>query len=257
MNNLILQERNEGVLLITLNNPKKKNAFNAEAWIGLAEALITAKSNPEINAVVITGAEKDFSAGQDLSDLTGKDEAGLSPYQHTEKALLDFDKPLLMCAKGIAVGGGGTILLHADILYVGESLRFRLPFTSLGIAPEFGSSYLLQANLGAQRAAEILLCAEWLNAEQVVDYGIAARKFSDDELLDKTLEKAHAIAKLAPNALRESKRCIKQAQRQNLEAAYQMESDSMDKLRGSEENTEAIMALFEKREPDFSKLINN
>ncbi|BFM14871.1 enoyl-CoA hydratase [Maricurvus nonylphenolicus] len=254
MSELILQELNEGVLLITLNNPKKKNAFNAEAWIGLAETLNSAKDNPEINVVVITGAGKDFSAGQDLGDLTGKDDAGLSPYQHTERALLDFDKPVLMCAKGVAVGGGGTILFHADIAYVGESLRFRLPFTSLGLAPEFGSSYLLQANIGAQRAAEILLCAEWLDADQAVECGIAARKFSDDELLDKTLEKAHTIAKLAPNALRESKRCIKLAQRQHLEAAYKMESDSMDKLRGSEENTEAIMALFEKREPDFKKL---
>lgn len=254
MNSLILQELNESVLLITLNNPKKKNAFNAEAWIGLAEAINTAKDNPEVNVVVVTGAGKDFSAGQDLSDFTGKDEAGLNPYQHTEKALMDFDKPLLMCAKGVAVGGGGTILFHADIVYVGESLRFRLPFASLGLPPEFGSSYLLQANIGAQRAAEILYCAEWLDADQVVEFGIAARKYNDDELLNKTLEKAHAINKLAPNALRESKRCLKLAQRQSLEAAYRIEDEAMDKLRGSAENTEAITAFIEKRQPDFKNL---
>jgi len=199
----------------------------------------------------MTGAGDDFSSGQDLSDFPVKDASGRLPYRYTEQAFLEFDKPLLMCAKGLAIGGGGTMLFHADIVYVGESLRFRLPFAALGLAPEFGSSYLLQANIGAQRAADILYSADWLNADQALEFGMAARKFSDAELLDKTLEKARAIAQLAPNALRESKRCLKQAQQQAIEAAYHREGEAMDRLAGGPENTEAITAFIEKRAPKW------
>ena len=251
MNTQLLQKLNDGVLLITINNPKKKNSFSAEAWLTLAEALNTAITNDEVKVVVLTGASNDFSAGQDLSDATGKDDAGLRPFQYLEKALLEFDKPLLMCPKGVAVGGGATMLFHADIVYIGESLRFKLPFASLGIAPELGSTYLLQANIGAQQAAEILLSAEFLNADQVVEAGIAAKKFSDEELLEKTLQKATAIAQQAPNALREIKRCLKLSQRQGIEAAFQAESEAMDKLLGGAENIEAIAAFMEKRQPKW------
>lgn len=251
MSDALLQEINDGVLLVTFNNAQKKNAFNTAAWLELADLLNAAKENDQVRCVVMTGAGNDFSSGQDLSEMPVKDASGRLPYRYTEKAFLEFDKPLLMCAKGIAIGGGGTILFHADIVYVGESLRFRLPFAGLGLPPEFGSSYLLQANIGAQRAAEILYSADWLNADQVLEAGMAARKFSDDELLEKTLEKARAIAQLAPNALRESKRCLKLAHQQSMEAAYRIEGEAMDRLVGGPEHTEAITAFIEKRAPKW------
>lgn len=257
MSESVLQETIEGVLVITLNNPKKKNAFNAEAWLALAETLKTAITNEEVKVVVLTGAGNDFCSGQDLlaskdfSNTSGKDGAGLRTYQYLEKALLEFDKPLLMCPKGVAIGAGATLLFHADILYVGESLRFKLPFASMAIAPELGSTYLLPANIGAQQAAEILLSAEFLNADQVLEAGIASKKFSDEELLEKTLQKATAIAQQAPKTLREIKRCLKLSQRQGIEAAYKAESEVMDKLMGSAENIEAITAFMEKRPPKW------
>ncbi|OUR97536.1 enoyl-CoA hydratase [Gammaproteobacteria bacterium 42_54_T18] len=254
MSESLLQEINEGVLVITFNNPKKKNAFNGAGWIELAKALVAAKVNDDINAVVLTGAGKDFSSGQDLADSLVKDDTGMMPFHYLEMALLEFDKPLLMCPKGVAIGGGGTLLLHADIVYIGESLRFKLPFASLGIAAELGSTYLLQANIGAQQAADILYSAEFLNADQVIEAGIAAKKFSDDELLEKTLQKASAIAQQAPNTVREIKRCLKLPQRQGIEAAYRAEREAMDKLIGGPENIEAITAFMEKRQPDFKKL---
>jgi len=90
----------------------------------------------------------------------------------------------------------------------------------------------------------------------VVEAGIAAKKFSDDVLLEKTLEKASAIAKQAPHTLREIKRCLKLAQRSGIEAAYQAESEAMDRLIGGPENSEAMTAFMEKRAPDFKNLGN-
>jgi enoyl-CoA hydratase/carnithine racemase len=165
-----------------------------------------------------------------------------------------FEKPLLGAAKGIAVGGGATILFHADVVYVGESLRMRLPFVSLGLVPEFASSFMLQANIGARRAAELMYTAEWIDAHRALETGIATRVFDDESLLTETLDKAREMAQWPVNALRETKRCMKATQRAGIAAAFAAEQAGMEKQAGSPENIEAITAFIEKRAPDFSKL---
>jgi len=252
MNDTVIQELNDGVLLLTLNRPKKKNAFNLDQWVGVAEALDQARENDDVLVVVLTGAGDDFSAGQDLTGLAAKD--GIPGYQITENAIKEFDKPLIAAAKGIAVGGGATILGHCDIVYVGESLRLREPFTALGLAPEFASTYLLQAQIGAQRAADILFTSSWVTADEAVDFGIALNKFKDDDLLQKALDKANEIAQFPLGSLRETKRCLMAARREGIEIALEAERKAMDIQSGSPENMEAVMAFMQKRKPDFRKL---
>lgn len=254
MSDTILKELNEGVLLLKLNRPEKKNAFNSEQWGAFAEALNEAKENDDVNVVVLTGSGKDFSSGQDLSDPLSPSGDAVASYRTCEPALADFDKPLLGAAKGVAVGGGATILFLCDILYVGDSLRMRVPFTSLGMAPEFASSYMLQAKIGRQRAAEIFFTSEWIDADKAVETGIARQKFSDDELMIKAMGKAAEIAMWPVNSLRETKRCMQEMHKPGIEAALKVEHEAMAKQAGSPENVEAIMAFLEKRKPDFNKL---
>ena len=102
------------------------------------------------------------ASGVDLADF-GESE-GEHPFNACARKLVNFDKPVVSAAKGVAVGGGATLLLHTDVVYVGESLRMRFPFTSLGLVPEWGSSYQLQAVIGARRAAELMYTSEWLDA---------------------------------------------------------------------------------------------
>ncbi len=253
MTDTIIQELNQGVLTVTLNRPTKKNAFNAEQWLGCAEALDKARDNNDVRVVVLTGAGKDFSSGQDLVEMASEPREGESPYRVLERAVAAFDKPLIGAAKGIAVGGGATVLFFCDILYVGESLRMRLPFTSLGLAPEFASSYMLQVNIGAQRAAELLLTSEWIDADKAVNVGIAGKKFADDDLLAKAQEKAAEIAQWPVNGLRETKKCITLWRQDSIKATFEAEHQAMAKQAGSPENVEAIMSFIEKRKPDFSK----
>ncbi|MBI9074301.1 MAG: enoyl-CoA hydratase/isomerase family protein [Desulfatibacillum sp.] len=254
MSDTVLQELNEGVLVLTLNRPPKKNAFNTEQWLACAEALDKARENDDVRVVVLTGAGNDFSSGQDLGELAAGRPEGESPYRVLERSLIAFDKPLIGAAKGIAVGGGATVLFFSDILYVGESLRMRLPFVSLGMAPEFASSFMLQQNIGAQKAAELLLTAEWINADKALETGIARAKFSDEELLAKALEKAGEIAQWPVNGLRETKKCFMVWRQAHIQATLEQEHEAMTKQAGSPENVEAIMAFIEKRKPDFSKL---
>lgn len=253
MSEVLKKELNDGVLVLTFNRPEKKNAFNGEAWETFAAALDEARENDEVVVVVLAGEGKDFSAGQDLSDFNmGAD--GEAPYRLAEKALCGFDKPLIGAAKGISVGGGATILFPCDIVYVGESLRFRLPFPSLGLVPEFASSYLLAANIGAQKAADILFSAAWLSADEVVDYGMAVAKVSDDKLLETALAKAQEIAQWPVDSLRETKRCLLKAKQAGVEAALKIEGEAMARQMGSAENMEAMMAFIEKRKPNFRDL---
>ena len=252
MSDTVLKELKDGVLLLTLNRPEKKNAFSTEQWKALAAELDAAREDDDVVVVVVTGADKDFSAGQDLGD-TGRSDVP-PPYQICERAVVDFDKPLIAAARGVAIGGGATILFHCDIVYVGESLRMRLPFTSLSIAPEFACSYMLQATIGARRASEIILTAEWIDADRALESGIATRKFSDDELLQGAMAKAAEIAQLPLASLREAKRCLRLAHRAGIEVALQAEHESLKRQVGSPENIEAITAFLEKRKPDFRNL---
>ncbi|MCK7507116.1 MAG: enoyl-CoA hydratase-related protein [Desulfobacterales bacterium] len=252
MSNTVLKESKDGVLLLTLNRPDKKNAFNAEQWKAMAAELDAARENDDVTVVVITGAGNDFSAGQDLKDSAVP--GALLSYRILERAVIDFDKPLVAAAKGVAIGGGATMLFHCDVVYVGESLRMRMPFNSLAMAPEFASSYMLQAIVGPQRAAELLFTTEWIDADKALATGIATRKFKDDELLQNAMAKAAEIAQLPLISLRETKRCLKVAHKAGIEAAIKIEHEAMDRLADTPEKTEAVMAFIEKRKPDFRKL---
>lgn len=251
----ILSELNDGVLILRFNRPKRKNAFNSSAWLSLQVFLNDAREDKSIACVVLTGAGADFSSGMDLTDFAGNEGVPLAeqPFYKAQQALLDFDKPLIGAAKGIAVGGGATMLLHCDVVYVGESLRMRLPFVSLGLVPELAASYTLQNSIGIRRANELFFTAEWIDAGRAVETGIATRCYQDEELLDQALSKAFEIAQWPVRALQETKRCLKAPHREALELVAQLEQEGMSRLAMSPENIEAVTAIFEKREPDFKQ----
>lgn len=252
MSNTVLKESKEGILLLTLNRPESKNAFNSEQWKALAAALDEARADDDITVAVVTGSGSDFSAGQDLKDAAAP--GALMSYRILERAIVDFDKPLIAAARGVAVGGGATMLFHCDIVYVGESLRLRMPFNSLAMAPEFASSYMLQAVVGPQRAAEFLMTTQWIDAGMAVQSGIASGKFKDDELLQKAMAKAAEIAQLPLISLRETKRCLRMAHRAGIETALRIEHEAMDRLSDTPEKKEALTAFIEKRKPNFRGL---
>lgn len=252
----ILTTLDDGVLQVTLNRPEKKNAYNLALWRALDASLSEARENPAVAVVVLTGAGRDFSAGQDLSEMLGGgiEEGEEHPFLKAMRTLYEFDKPLLAAARGVGVGFGATCLFHCDLVYVGESLRLRLPFVSLGLVPEAASSYMLQAVIGYQRAAELFFTAEWIDADRAVSSGIAARKWPDEEVLEATIEKAREMAQWPVGSLQATKRTLRAPHLDAIWAAEKAEQEGMQKQVGSPENVEAITAFMEKRKPDFRKL---
>ena len=234
------------VLHVVFNRPEKKNCFDRAGWLALRDAFVRARTDDDVSVVLLTGAGKDFSAGVDLNDFGG-DPNERPPFELMMDELCALDKPLVAGATGVAVGFGATALFHCDVVYVGTSLRLRLPFVSLGLVPEAASSYLLQAMIGSRRAAELFYTAEWVNAERALETGIATRVYADAELADAALGKAREIAQWPMRSLRATKRCLKVAHSAAVTAARDAEMEGMKQQAGSPENVEAIMAFLNRR----------
>lgn len=254
MSDTILTENIDGVFVVTFNRPHKKNAINTEMWVALREIFKAADNDASVVCLLLTGAGDDFCAGVDLSSFGESFEGEEHPFEAAARAVAAFGKPVVAAVKGIAVGGGATILFHADMVYVGEGLRMRLPFANLGLVPEWASSYMLQANIGAQRAAELFYTAQWIDADKALSCGIAAAVLPDGSVYDHALAKAAEIAQWPVNSLREIKACLRLHHKASVDAAFEFEKAAMDRQAGSPENMEAITAFMEKRPANFRDL---
>jgi enoyl-CoA hydratase/carnithine racemase len=251
MSDTLLREQHGGVLQLTLNRPQKKNAIDNPLWRAIGAAFAEAAADDSVRCVLLTGAGESFSAGVDLSSFTEPATGEEHPFEAAARAVADFDKPLVAAARGTAIGGGATVLFHADMVFVGESLRLRLPFAALALPPEWASSYMLQANIGAQRAAELFYTADWVDAARAVALGLALEVLPDDRLLEHAMARAQAVARWPVSALREIKRCLRLPHRAGIAAAFAAEREGMQRQAGSADNIEAVMAILEKREPRF------
>src|SRR6187402_114349 len=157
----ILATRRGASLELAFNRPARRNALTNAMYAALSEALLAAERDEGVRAIVFHGDEQAFTAGNDLADFlerppTGED----APVFTFIRAVLGGTKPLLAAVNGNAVGIGTTLLLHCDLVYAGDNARFSLPFASLGLLPEFASSYVLPRIAGHHRAAEMLMLGE-------------------------------------------------------------------------------------------------
>jgi enoyl-CoA hydratase/carnithine racemase len=251
----VLAEHGDGVALITMNRPAKRNAFNDQQYDDLRAALTDAQRDDAVKAAVLTGAPGAFSGGQDLGEMATR-RAHDDGHPHGFVPFIDclsaFDKPLIAAVNGVGVGIGLTMLLHCDIVYIARSARLRAPFVSLGLVPEAASSYLLQAIVGPQAAAELLYTNAWIDADRAVELKLAAAACADDELLPRAMRKAAEIAQQPLASLRRTKQTLLAVRADAVAAARRREDAAMAASLGGPANIEAIRAFREKRAPDFS-----
>ena len=167
-------------------------------------------------------------------------------------AIRDFDKPLIGAVNGVAVGVGTTMLLHCDLVVAAETSVFSLPFAKLGVCPEAGSSLLLPALVGHQRAAELMLLGDSFDAQTARSMGLVNRVTPPSEYCQTAMALARRLASLPPTAIRTSKALMKQAQRESLSSVYASELQAFGSLLKGPEAKESMSAFLEKRAPDFS-----
>ncbi|HEB91735.1 MAG TPA: enoyl-CoA hydratase [Deltaproteobacteria bacterium] len=240
----------EGVFTITMNRPERRNAMNPEAFRATAAAFDEARRNPAVATVLLTGAGKDFSSGLDLT-APSDDSEGPQPFHLLMDAICALDKPLVAAVRGCAIGYGMTVLFHCDVVYVGESVRMRMPFANLGLVTEAAACYLAPLVIGQKQAAELLYTADWVDATRALEYGIATRVLPDEAVLAEATDRARQMARWPVSSLVAMKRMLKSFHTEQVARARRMEDEAMARLFGSPENREAIQAFIEKREPDF------
>lgn len=225
---LVLATDEGSVRTLTLNRPTRLNAFTAASYGRLAHLLHDAAENPDVLVVVLRGQGRAFCSGVDLEEL-GEESRARSGQKLGEafdaliKELLGFAKPLVAAVHGPAVGFGATILLHCDVVLVADDARLRFPFTSLSTAPEAGSSALLPAIVGPQRAAELLFTSRWIDAIEAVSYGLALSKCPREQLDAEVAALAERIAQQPAAAVASSKRLLRADRMQVVSAASRRE----------------------------------
>lgn len=252
------EDRNR-VRTLTLDRPEALNAFNEELYDALTDALLEAAADPGVAVVLLTGNGRGFSAGTDLLEMHQRaTNPDFVPGRHGFLGLVDalvaFPKPLVCAVNGVGLGIGTTILGFADLAFMSTTARLKCPFTSLGVAPEAASSYLLPRLLGRQDAAWVLLSAEWISAQEALDMGLVWRVCEPDELLPEAYRHAELLAARPISSLVAVKRTMTEPLRAGIAAARERENAAFAELMGGPANLEALTAFAEGRQPDFTSL---
>lgn len=250
----ILTSIEHGVMTLTFNRAEKKNAFTHESYRELIAALQAAADDPAVRVLLVQGNEQIFSAGNDLRDFADSPPQDRSaPVWGFITAIANFPKPIVAAVCGPAVGVGATMLLHCDLVYLGENAKLMLPFTDLGVCPEAASSLLLPALIGARRAAEVFYFAEPILAAEAVELGLANAVLPVTELQAYARQQAQRLAARPRTAILETKRLMKSGLREAVQAQMELESGVFIELLRSPAAKEAFAAFFEGRAPDFAR----
>ena len=252
-----------GVLNIELCRPEKKNAFTGAMYDTLAQILSSAEASPTIKVILLSGAGRAFSAGNDLEDFRDCPPSGPeAPAFQFLRTLAQTTKPIIAAVNGIAVGIGATMLFHCDLVYAQDSARFVFPFVSLGLIPEGASSLLLPRLVGHQRASEILFFGEPLSAEETRQIGLVNQVISDRSVLEYAQQQALRLTKLPFGSVRETKallrRDVADVERTDPTSAVVARINAEAKIFAARVNgaaaKEAMAAFIDKRHPNFDGL---
>jgi enoyl-CoA hydratase/carnithine racemase len=242
---ILLSDDDNRVRTLTLNRPEALNAFNEALYEATADALSSAADDPEIAVVLLTGAGRAFSAGNDLKEM----QARISDPQMARQgshfttmidALTRFPKPLICAVNGVGVGIGTTILGYADLAFMSSTARLKCPFTSLGVAPEAASSYLLPQLMGRQNAAWLLMSSEWVSAEEALRMGLVWKVCQPSELIADARRHAEILAARPISSLIAVKQTIVEPTRADIAAATARENGKFAELLGGQANAQAL-----------------
>ena len=233
-------------MVLSFNRPEKMNALTRSMYAGLAKGLNEAAGDFGIRAVIITSESQHFTAGNDISDfMDNPPTSDSSEVSQFLESLLNFPKPLIAAVKGNAVGVGTTMLLHCDVVVASPSAKFSMPFASLGLVPEAGSSFLFPQLVGYQRAARIFMTGESFDAPMAVEMGLVTSIENDP--LNEAMKIAKQIAEQPPQAIINTKALLKARSHDAVAAVMKAEFEIFAMALQSEEAMEAFMKFMSKK----------
>ena len=255
---LRIDRHDDGVVLLTLALPDRRNAMTTELTQAWADAVAELKGDRSVRVVVVTGEGKAFCAGGDVSWLASEPDATVDelrdrmlPFYRTWLSLRALDVPSIAAVNGAAVGAGGSLALSADLRYAGASARFTVPFAQLGMHAGMATTWLLPEVVGLAAARELVLTGRVCDAQEMLRLGLASAVYDDDVLLDKVLEHAGQVAAGAPVAQRLHKVALADGGHASFEDALRWEALAQPVTLATADLQEGLKARAEKRPARF------
>lgn len=256
--NTLLFEIQDHVAHILLNRPETGNAINEEMAKELMEVVFRCDEDPEIRAILISGAGKIFCGGGDLTDFSAKGDLlsnylkKVTPYFHTAiSRLTRVEAPVIAAIHGAVAGAGMSLAIACDIVIASETCRFMVAYTRAGLTPDGSLTYFLPRLIGLKRALELTLTNRMLSAQEALQWGLITRVVPDEDLLTQAKAIAAQLASGPTKAYGTSKRLLHRGWLETLETQMENESQAIANSASTADAREGIQAFLEKRPPRF------
>jgi enoyl-CoA hydratase/carnithine racemase len=258
MSELLVDRRDDGVMVLTLNRPDRRNPMTdtmTEQW---RQTIAGLRRDRDVRCVVVTGAGNAFSSGGDLSWLAERSTESVPElrermlgFYRTWLSIADLEVPTIAAVNGAAVGAGLCFALACDLVYAAQDAKLLVPFTSLGLHPGMAATYLLPRVAGVGVAREMLLTGRTMLGAEAASAGLVTRAFPRESLLQEVMEIASRTAANAPIATRLTKIALAGGGHADMEAALRWESLAQPVTMASDDMTEGLNAQRERRAPRF------
>lgn len=260
---LLRIDRAEHVETWTLDLPEERNPISGLGMVEAIEAAAhAANADPDVRAIVLTGAGRAFSGGGNVKDmLSGKPPFGGPPHRTREgyrdgiqripRALYACEVPLIAAVNGPAIGAGCDLALMCDLRIASTAASFAESFVRLGIIPGDGGAWFLPRVVGAARAAELILTGDRIDAATALEWGLVSQVVEPEDLLPAAYALAQRIAANPPNAVRMAKKLLRESQRTDLHTALDLAAAMQAIAHSTADYAEAVAAMAEKRTPQF------
>lgn len=248
-------EKKDSVVLITFNRPEVRNAFNAKMTEDILEALVEAKNDSNIRAIVLTGEGLSFSAGADLSARDNKwsdtEAALIEGYLPSLKEIMEMPKPVISAVNGAAAGIGSAYAMACDLTVMSEEAYILQAFSNIGLIPDGGANWFLTNTVGYKLAYQIAIEGERIDAKRCLELGLVNKVVAGENLLTEAISWADKLSLRSSQSLSLTKKIMRKSVDSSYEDIYELEAKTQNTLTGSEDNIEGITAFMEKRQPNF------
>jgi len=256
----VLLEIRDGVAHLTLNRPEQSNALNAALLDALLDAVTSLQGDEDVRVVLFSGNGKNFCGGGDVHEFASKGEdlpdhlvVLTEQLGRIAKSLVQLDAPVVAAIQGAATGGGGLgLACAADIVVAGESAKFMVAATRVGMAPDAGMSFTLPRLVGLRAALDLALTNPLLSAAEAKELGLVGRVVPDDEVHEQALTLATKLARGPRESQAQTKRLMWAGAGATFEAVLDDEAATVSRLSGSADSREGLAAVIERRRPEFA-----
>lgn len=251
-----LFEVSNNVGIITLHRPEQYNAFNREMALAVQEHLDACKKRKDIRAVLLTGAGRAFSSGQDLNEVADPDGPRLPAilaehFNPIVRRIRKLDKPVVAAVNGVAAGAGANIALCCDIVVAAQSASFIQAFSKIGLIPDSGGTFFLPRLIGWQKASALMLTGDKVPADEAQRIGMIYKVFPDENFAADSMQLAQTLAQMPTKGLALTKQALNGSSQNHFEDQLHDEEILQQRAGATADFQEGVQAFLEKRPPVF------